>query len=699
MHRAAVTAVCFILTPSAFAQTSVEITATRDNARQRETAAVTVVGRDELLRYGDQSVADALRRMPGITISGVPGRGGEIRMRGLGNGYTRVLLDGQPAPNGFSIESLSPEQIERVEIARVASAETGAQAIAGTINIILRKSAARPEREFKATVALSHDRPTTELVGQVGTQTTLGEARLNASVGVLATDARTAYATRDDTIGTDAGGVANLRRISYARQNEHRPTINLTPRLVWTLANGDTVTSQNFLRFLAYESLARPREETTLGAATAYPDNSSLFRAHTSTQRNDLKWQHGFDNGGKLDVQLGRSHFQRGAFSDFLGVAALPAAGVERVVDSTAFETTWNLTGKISLAERAGHSVLFGWDGARGERTETRIERIDAGAPDGAEVSSARLSRLALYAQDDWTVNPALSLSLGARWERFDIGADGNVLARVDRRLNAGGPLLQARLKTSKEGLLRAGITRTFKLPTLTDLSMRRYTVDNGNSALVPDRQGNPGLLPERAWGLDLAYEHYFSKEAMASISAYARRIDDVTLPRVSRTGTGWTSTTVNAGRAEAHGIEAEWKAPLAGNVVRLNGARNWSTLEAIAGPDNHLPDQAPYSAALSVERRMARLPLLLAASWNLQGGARSRFGDGTSFAGASSSDVNVSALWRVDARSSLRFSGANLLGRQREDVARYVGAQGGLMTVTGTPTWATLRIGFETKL
>ena len=124
MHRNACWFTLFFFTTGAAAQT-VEITATRDRARQLDTAATTVVGREELLRYGDQTVADALKRVPGITIGGVQGRGGEIRMRGLGNGYTQVLLNGQPVPAGFSIDTISPELIERVEIMRVASAETG----------------------------------------------------------------------------------------------------------------------------------------------------------------------------------------------------------------------------------------------------------------------------------------------------------------------------------------------------------------------------------------------------------------------------------------------------------------------------------------------------------------------------------------------------------------------------------------------
>ena len=79
-----------------------------------------------------------LKRLPGVTIQGRPGRGGAIRLRGLGSGYTQILLDGERVPPGFSLDSLTPEQIERIEILRAPTAETGARAIAGTINIVTR---------------------------------------------------------------------------------------------------------------------------------------------------------------------------------------------------------------------------------------------------------------------------------------------------------------------------------------------------------------------------------------------------------------------------------------------------------------------------------------------------------------------------------------------------------------------------------
>ena len=91
-------------------------------------------------------------------IQGRPGRGGAIRMRGLGNGYTQILLDGERVPPGFSLDSISPDQIERIEILRAPTAETGARAIAGTINIVTREGYTKRVNDLRLSAAFENGR-------------------------------------------------------------------------------------------------------------------------------------------------------------------------------------------------------------------------------------------------------------------------------------------------------------------------------------------------------------------------------------------------------------------------------------------------------------------------------------------------------------------------------------------------------------
>ena len=96
----------------------VQITGNRPDdvqERRNSTTAKIVIGRDEIDKFGDSTLGEVLKRLPGVTIQGRPGRGGAIRLRGLGNGYTQILLDGERVPPGFSLDSIPPDQIERIE--------------------------------------------------------------------------------------------------------------------------------------------------------------------------------------------------------------------------------------------------------------------------------------------------------------------------------------------------------------------------------------------------------------------------------------------------------------------------------------------------------------------------------------------------------------------------------------------------------
>jgi outer membrane cobalamin receptor len=132
-------------------ETMAEVTVSAGALTQRRLATTgkQVLGHEEIMAYGDTTLADVLRRLPGITVDAAPGneQRSTIRMHGLGDGYTLVMLNGVPAPAGFSFDSLAPALVERVEVLRAATAESGSQAIAGTIKIVLKKTVAPRQRE------------------------------------------------------------------------------------------------------------------------------------------------------------------------------------------------------------------------------------------------------------------------------------------------------------------------------------------------------------------------------------------------------------------------------------------------------------------------------------------------------------------------------------------------------------------------
>ena len=71
---------------------SLEVTQKRTTTTERRdsTAAKIVIGREEIEQYGDTNLGDVMRRLPGVTQGGRPGRGGPVRMRGMAGGFTQI---------------------------------------------------------------------------------------------------------------------------------------------------------------------------------------------------------------------------------------------------------------------------------------------------------------------------------------------------------------------------------------------------------------------------------------------------------------------------------------------------------------------------------------------------------------------------------------------------------------------------------
>lgn len=137
------------------------ITITGSNIRRTDTetvAPIEIITREDIEKSGKATVAEVLRAIPANTgnsysesfsNSFAPGASG-IALRGLGQKATLVLLNGRrTAGYGFAqnlqdtfvdLNSLPASAIERIEVLKDgASAIYGSDAIAGVVNVILRK--------------------------------------------------------------------------------------------------------------------------------------------------------------------------------------------------------------------------------------------------------------------------------------------------------------------------------------------------------------------------------------------------------------------------------------------------------------------------------------------------------------------------------------------------------------------------------
>lgn len=693
---------------AALPQQQVTVAGRRLNQRQNETTMTIVIAHEEIMRQGDRSLTDVLKRLPSVVIGGAPGEAAEIRLRGMGKGYTQVLLNGLPAPVGFSVDSIAPEVIERIEIMRTGTAEYSAQAIAGTINIVLRKSTQPAQRE--STLSLGHSQG--RVSPSLATLISDGSGNLKYTVSAsLARDRFENAIVGEERRQEPEGGVTLLRRTPHDAHG-YADILNLSGRLNWALSDHDTITWQNFVNAGRRDKWGFERETVLVGTATEYPNNDYGFFVRTVMGRSDLTWERRLPNSDKFEVQLSALYNKRDYNHDFLGFGNVTTGQTHNLVTATSDDMSYNVKGKYSASLWNSHALGLGWDGVYNPRDESRLERKLGTAPGQPpsdvildNVYDAVIKRLAVYLQDEWAVTTRASVYMGLRWEVLTTVGGGSATAAVHNRSSVVSPLLQSLWKFSEGHQVRFGVARTYKAPSMADLIPRMTTVDNNNTPTNANWQGNPNLRPELTWGLDVAYEYYFGKDSMLSVNAYERRIDDVIVRQLILDQQTWILRPDNAGSASATGIELEAKfslpslyaaAPPAN--VRFNLTRNWSRIDMIPGPNNRLEQQAPLTANLGLDYRVQKVPITIGGNYQFQKNGRTKLPSNLASYVSPKRALDVYMVWAYSDKTRLRLAATNLLHRDNITWSEYSGDAFQLRNTLTARTASAVRVALEHK-
>jgi outer membrane receptor protein involved in Fe transport len=354
-----------------------------------------------------------------------------------------------------------------------------------------------------------------------------------------------------------------------------------------------------------------------------------------------------------------------------------------------------------------GHSLVTGVDASRQKNEDTRDRRDrqdDAPEIHVVESFEPEVTRLAAFVQDEWNIDTQWSVYLGGRWEGVRTDSASSTLAETTSRSHVLSPVAQTLYKFpgTSGRQVRLAFTRTYKAPTVDQLTARRY-LSALNTRFSPDSSGNPGLTPELANGIDVAFEQFWADGAMVSVSGTQRLISDYIRTRLDQDPDGrWIVRPLNDGDARVRSLEAEIKLPLRmlsgaanGFDMRASVTRNWSEVSAVPGPDNRLDAQTPLSATLGLDYRRDRLSF--GASMAYQQGGWVRVSDAQTRLQQTRRDVDAYAAWRLDAHLQLRFTLNNILGIDTTSESFYEDA-GGLSHQASWQQGAT-RIGLNVEM
>jgi len=660
-------------------QVQVKGAASSYDPRRDDTAAKTVLNADEIRKYGDDNIYDVLKRAPGVTVTDRT-----IRMRGLGTGYTQILVNGDRPPPGFSLEALTPDQVERIEVIRAASAEYSMQAIAGTINIVLRKVVTKPQRDLRLNVARSPLQRSGSAGGTWG-----------ARVGALSYVVNgTLFGGHNDfeSRGAEAftapdGRVTQARLTAYRGGGAYRGA-NLLPRLTWKIDDDNELNLSAALQS-SHHAWSGATRNDVLAGTFGDPDWIDMPGTSSGDQwslRGEAGWTAKV-GGGRLELTLAaeRSRDDNDNVTDYYSAGRLHH--LRRDWDTVKRPRRASFRGKFTRALEGGHALVTGFDTSRQRNDDTRI-RFDQqdGAPAARIVEGfePQVTRLAAFVQDEWSIGKQLSVYAGGRWEGVRTASAATGVAPAAARSHVLSPVAQALYKFPRAPGLQARLafTRTYKAPTVDQLTARRY-FSAQNTRFAPDASGNPYLRPELANGIDAALERFWPDGAMVSVSGTQRLIGDTIRTRLDLDADGrWVVRPLNDGAARVRSLEAEVKLPLkrfgpafAGVDVRASATRNWSQVSSVPGPDNRLDGQTPLSATAGADYRRDRLSVGASLAYGRGGWTRVSAAQAELAQTRRSMDVYVA--WKLDAHLQLRFTLNNLPGSDNTSESVYRDAAG----------------------
>lgn len=521
---------------------------------------VTMLSGDDLRAQHAESLADALRLVPGFTVASTGGRGALTTMfaRGGESDYALVLIDGVRVNNFgglFDAAQLPVDAVDRVEVARgPQSALFGSDAIGGVVHVISRRDhVSRADAAIdggsygtlRATSAASvaHGHWRLGLSGE--RQTSDGFEGLSPTSGALVSNDDYTRTSGRLSLRHDTPRTALFGHTRFAQNDRGVPgPFGRDPG--GTYGGVDTIS----------RTLNRPRELAAGLTHSATP--RLLLRAHASHARS------------------------RSSFASPFGES-----------ESRFSRTAARVSGDITVTNRVAATVGI----------EQSRERADSTFILGGNAAAIPVRRAltGVFSEARVTASDRLFFSAGMRVEH------------IRREALEADPLAFPPRPTLPEDRLwsfNPKLSASYALgPSTASAPVWRVKVNAGTGIRPPDAfeiayTDNPSLKPERSISADLGLEHTWADGRMVTEGvAFVNRYDDL-LVAVGRSFADASQfRTDNIANAETKGVELATTAA-AGASLRVRASYTFlvSSVLAVDGASRQAP--SPFDVGQPLIRR-----------------------------------------------------------------------------------------------
>lgn len=649
-------------------------------------------------RFEPLTVGDMLKRVPSVAFLGDVLEYDGVRLRGLDPGYTQILINGERVPGGgldrsFFVDRIPAELVERIEILRSASADRSGDAVAGSLNIVLRDGYSL-DGGYLRIGALDYRDESEPLAGAVWGGEALG-GQLLAGFNVQGRRSpKDKFSQRFDEPG---GELDNTEVQTDVRSGE-----DYAFNLDYRVAAGE---GELGLRAF-YVRTDRLQDEDSLEYAAGIATQANL----QTVNDNDLdirtdNWSLGLDYtlpmaGGETRVRLGHAGFDddQSEFeyeTEYLR-DALPFPDADRFTgdliefDLEDRETTAELRHTRDLQNAR---LRFGLDYTAKRRDTSLLEvrnrfTIANGAtpsipgtfgplqPVDGGVNEIREDRIEPFVRMDGQAGQ-VEWETGLRYAQTEVELQDFTVDAQDQRQDSDYGLLlpsaHLRFNLDERQRITASLARTLRRPDFNQISPALLTAELGDN----DFLGNPDLEPERAWGLDLGWEYRLGRSGVVGVNAFYRDISDlIELANTGVEGDEGPGTFVlqprNTGDGEVWGLEFDLSTPLTAFGMDNTGVFfNYSWLDSEIEDDfgtRTFNDQSDFVFNVGFIQELQGVGASFGLTYREQGDAFSRI-VGEEVLTRYDGDLEAFIEKRFGEAWVLRLSGSNLLNASKDEV------------------------------
>jgi TonB-dependent receptor len=103
-----------------------------------------IISADQVGRFPDANIGDAIKRVPGITMQNDQGEARNIVIRGMGPEFNSVTMNGERIPSAegdnrrVQMDLIPADMIQTIEVNKTLTADMDADAIGGSVNLVTR---------------------------------------------------------------------------------------------------------------------------------------------------------------------------------------------------------------------------------------------------------------------------------------------------------------------------------------------------------------------------------------------------------------------------------------------------------------------------------------------------------------------------------------------------------------------------------